>query len=160
MLIRFVEKFPGGRWIILLVPAILYAVGSALFSPAVVTQVANSVVLALSFVMVWTFRRSIPMFFREQQEAGIVWISLGIFSLVVTTLLNIAHSTVYRALDLPLDPNTMFISGIRFLYAFSFGCLYLVPLARAGQVPIEGWWSLFAVVVLTSIFSLLTMWLV
>lgn len=142
--------------IVVFAPMFLLMLGLATLTPNQLTQLASGVTLALSVASVYTWRRSLGVFFAERRDSGIVWLSLGIFTIVVATVFNVGYSLVLRWTHHPLDAtNSEFVAVIRFAYSFGFGCIYLVPLTREEPeassfvvVPPRGWFSLLLIAAL------------
>ncbi len=159
MLVRLAERIPGGRLLVFALPFIVFAAGSIAFPTPQLIQICNWVSLALTVAVLFSWRRMVPIFLRERHEAGAVWLSLGIFAIVVDTVVNIVYSSWLRAQGTPPDITGSYaVAVIRFGYVFGFGCLYLVPFARDAIVPPNGWISLIVIVALSIAAAILGMW--
>ena len=158
MILKLVDGVPGGRVLVFLFPLVLFGLGLLCLTVAELIQITNGVTLGLAVAVTYAWRRSVWIFLREKEDAAAIWLSLGLFSMVAITVLNVGYSTWVRSFGTPLDPvNSSFVAGIKFGYAFSFGSLYLVPFATASMVPPPGWVSLLAVVAVSAGLSLALM---
>lgn len=147
MLLKELEHFKGGRALFFLIPIALFTTGTLMFPTEVMTQISNFVTLVLAIALLFTYWESIVLFLREKRDAGVVWMNLGIFTLIVTTVVARGYSTyLHYYARAPQLPDSLFVCAIAFVYAFSFGCFFLAARSRDQVVPPHGWWALLGLV--------------
>lgn len=157
MILKTFDRFPGGRALVILVPILLFIVGSFAIGPSALVQVDNIVILVVSVACLFPWRRSLSIFFREQHDAGAIWFSIGVFGLILTTVFNTGYSQYLRTSG--AAPDDTVVAAFRFAYAMELGALFLAPQARNSTIPTSGWLTLLALVTLASVAALLGMWL-
>lgn len=157
MILKLFDRFPGGRALVILVPILLFIFGSFAIGENALVQVGNVEILVISVACLFPWRRSLSIFFRERHDVGAAWFSLGVFGLILTTVLNAGYSTYLRASGVP--PSDTIVAAFRFAYALELSCLFIAPQVRNSAVPTSGWLTLLALVTLASMAALLGMWL-
>jgi hypothetical protein len=153
MFVRWAERFPGGRLLVLGLPLLMLLFGIWLMDPFQLTQVSSAVILVLTLVGTWHWRKALPIYFRERENAGLIWFNLGFFMMFIVTVSSIGYTLVMRHIYGPdVDLLWNYVPAIfRYGYAFAFGCWYLVPLARGPVIPPRGWVSLMGLVLTTAV---------
>jgi TM2 domain-containing membrane protein YozV len=154
MILRLFDRFPGGRLIMLALPIALFLLGLTLFTPSELKQIGNATVMVLSLALCVIWRKSLRIYLRSD-VAGLIWLNLAVFLLVVTTVISSAYSTY---LDGEM-PNDTIVAAIRCAYACSFGALFIAPQATDSFVPPRGWATLVALVSLGIGGAIVGMWL-
>jgi hypothetical protein len=159
MFLKMAERVPGGRIMFFGLPVALFLISYTILSLNTLIQVCNNVTLAVSVAVSWSWRNSISTFMEEREDVGLVWLSLGVFTIIVFTVVNIAYSSWLRSTGMSITTYDSTITAlVRFAYSFGFGCLYLVPMSKEDVVPPRGWVSLMCIVFGTAGLTLLARW--
>lgn len=148
MIMRFFDQIPGGRGLILLIPVLLFLAASAVLDISTITQIERALILVLSVMVVYVWRRSLIIYFTETEDAGAAWTAIGAFLVVSATVAGQGYTF---ALNIqPPVPDPFFISAVRFGWTVGFGALYLAGMSYRNIVPVRGWVWLGLSVVLTT----------
>lgn len=158
MLIRMLDRFPAGRAMVLVVPALLFFLESLVLDGPTIIQITNAIGLALSVFLIVLNWRSMRILFRERESAGVFWLNTSTYGLVLTTVCSITWSLYLHATGLPIDPNSYTAAAIRFSYTACLAGFYLSRRARGPEVPPSGWLSLLGIVTGTTAVALFLMW--
>lgn len=140
MLIKILDRFPGGRFLIFLIPLLSALLSGFVFTSTQTLFINSIIILTFSIAVMVVWRRNFLIFFEQQKHAGVMWLSLGTFSIVTTTAITVGYSLYIRIFSVPV--NDTIVSILRSFYAFGFACLFLAPLSSDGEVPIKGWIAL------------------